>query len=318
MEYRPLGRTGLKISKLSLGGSALGRAVTPADEAEAVRTVHLALDLGINLIDTSPLYGTTRAETVLGMGLRGLRRDRYILATKVGRYGLRDFNFSAERVTRSFDESCARLGVDTIDLLHCHDIEFGDLNQIVEETLPALVKLRQAGKIRFIGITGLPLKIFPAILDRVPAGTVDVILSYCHYNLNDDTLTGIIPRLKAAGVGIIHAAPTGLGMLTEAGPPDWHFAPQRIKDGCKVAVDYCRARGVDIVKMCVQFSTANPDITTTLIGTNQSEEIRRDVAYADAPIDPKLLAEVRATLRPISNHNFSSGGLPENQDAVIA
>ena len=103
MEYRPLGRTGLKISKLSLGGSALGRAVTPADEAEAVRTVHLALDLGINLIDTSPLYGTTRAETVLGMGLRGLRRDRYILATKVGRYGLRDFNFSAERVTRSFD-----------------------------------------------------------------------------------------------------------------------------------------------------------------------------------------------------------------------
>jgi L-galactose dehydrogenase len=221
-------------------------------------------------------------------------------------------------VTRSFDESCARLGVDTIDLLHCHDIEFGDLNQIVEETLPALVKLRQAGKIRFIGITGLPLKIFPAILDRVPAGTVDVILSYCHYNLNDDTLTGIIPRLKAAGVGIIHAAPTGLGMLTEAGPPDWHFAPQRIKDGCKVAVDYCRARGVDIVKMCVQFSTANPDITTTLIGTNQSEEIRRDVAYADAPIDPKLLAEVRATLRPISNHNFSSGGLPENQDAVIA
>ena len=244
MEYRPLGRTGLKVSKLSLGGSPLGRVTTAEEEAEAIRTVHAALDLGINLIDTSPYYSATKAETVLGRALRGVRRDRYLLATKVGRYGLREFDLSAARVLRSFEESRARLGVETIDLLHCHDIEFGDLRQVAEETLPALATLRAAGKIRFIGITGLPLKIFPAILDRVPPGTVDVVLSYCHYNLNDDTLAGLLPRLKRAGVGVIHAAPDRAGDADRRpAHPSGISRPQRIKDGCKRAVDFCRERG---------------------------------------------------------------------------
>src|SRR4051812_40711782 len=179
MHYRQLGRTGLNVSVLSFGASSLGGVFRATDDAESVRTVRTALDLGMNFIDVSPYYGATRAETVLGRALSGVNRDRYILATKVGQYGDGQFDFSAERVARSLDESCARLGVDYIDLLQCHDIEFADLTQIVDETLPALVKLRRARRIGHIGITGLPLKIFSAVIDRAPAGTVETILSFC-------------------------------------------------------------------------------------------------------------------------------------------
>jgi len=314
MRYRLLGRTGLRVSILGLGGSALGRLETADDQAEGIRAVHAALDLGINIVDTSPYYGGTMAETMLGRALRSVPRDRYLLATKVGRYGMRDFDFSAARVTRSVDESCARLGVETIDLLQCHDVEFADLNQVINETLPALVKIRQAGKIRFLGITGLPLKIFPFVLERTPPGLVDTVLSYAHYNLNDDSLATLLPRLQAFGVAIIHAAPTGGGMLTGARKSFWSFAPEGIVAGCRRAVDFCEAHGVDIAKIALQFSASNPAIATVLCGTAKSEEVRRNVAAVESPPDPVMLARVLEVLRPVHNQNFSSGGRPENQD----
>src|SRR3954465_1310221 len=172
MQYRPLGRTGLNVSILSFGASPLGGVFGAVDEGQGIRAGGTAPDLGINFFDVSPYYGATRAETALGRALKGVPRDRYFLATKVGQYGEGEFDFSAARVARSLDESCARLGVDYIDLLQCHDIEFADLHQIANETLPALAKLRDAGRIGHIGITGLPLKIFRAVLDQIPAGLV--------------------------------------------------------------------------------------------------------------------------------------------------
>jgi len=129
MHYRILGATGVRVSALAYGGSSLGSAFREIDEAEGIRSVHVALDNGINLIDTAPYYGATRAETVLGKALKGVRRDRYVLATKVARYGpqMADFDFSAERVTRSVDESLERLGVGHVDFIQVHDMEFGDL-----------------------------------------------------------------------------------------------------------------------------------------------------------------------------------------------
>src|SRR3954470_2399020 len=225
MHYRQLGRTGLNVSVLSFGASSLGGVFRATDDSEAIRTVHTALDLGMNFIDVSPYYGATKAETVLGRALKGIARDRYVLATKVGQYGDGQFDFSAARVTRSLDESCQRLGVDYIDLLQCHDIEFADLDQIVNETLPALVKLRAAGRIGHIGITGLPLKIFPAVLDRTAPGVVETILSFCRYELNDTALGELVPYLKGKSIGVINASPTGMGLLTERGVPNWHPAP---------------------------------------------------------------------------------------------
>lgn len=308
MQYRTLGKTGWQVSALSLGASPLGSVFRDIDEAEGIRAVHTALDLGINFIDVSPYYGITKAETVLGKALKGVARDRYYLATKVGRYGMDEFDFSAPRVTASVDESLARLGVETIDLIQCHDIEFGALDQVVEETIPALRKLQAAGKVRFVGITGFPLRIFPSVMDRVE---VDTILSYCHYELNNTRLADLLPYLETKGVGVISASPLGMGLLTNRGTPEWHPATDKIKQACQEAAAYCRARGADIAKLAMQFSVAHPGIATTLVGSASAENMRKNVEWIAEPLDEELLAGVLAILQPIHNEVWSVGR-PEN------
>lgn len=312
MHYRELGRTGLNVSVMGFGGSSLGGAFGPVVEAEAVRAVHTALDLGINLIDVSPYYGLTKAETVLGKALQGVARDRYVLATKVGRYGLEEFDFSARRVTASVDESLARLGVDYVDILQCHDIEFGSLPQIVEETIPALRKIQAAGKVRLIGVTGLPLAVYKKVLDQT---SLDCILSYCHYELNDTSLETLIPYLKEKGVGVLSASPLGMGLLTERGAPDWHLATPLIKETCAKAAAFCKAQGVDIAQLAIQFSLSQPDIASTLVGTASAAEMQQNVNWLETPLDTALLAEVQKILSPIQNQSWPSGR-PENNDAT--
>jgi L-galactose dehydrogenase len=315
MHHRQLGKTGLAVSVLSFGASSLGGVFGDIDEEEGIRAVRAALDLGINFIDVSPYYGATRAETVLGRALRGIPRERYILATKVGQYGEGEFDFSAERVTRSLDESCARLGVDYIDLLQCHDVEFADIDQIVNETLPAMVGLREAGRIGHIGITGLPLRIFPAIIDRAGPQTVETALSFCRYGLNDTSLEGLLPYFRSRGVGVINASPTGMGLFTERGVPPWHPAPRPLIEGARRAVDFCRAAGVDSVKLALQFSISNPAIATTLVGTASEMEIRRNIHFAEAALDFEMIARVRELLKPVQQHSFTRGRA-EYRDAV--
>jgi L-galactose dehydrogenase len=317
MQYRPLGRTGFKVSALSYGASPLGNAFRQIDEGEGIRAVHTALELGLNFIDTSPFYGVTKSETILGRALRGVPRDKYLLGTKVGQYAEGQFDFSAARVRSSLEESCARLGVDHIDILQCHDVEFVQLDQIVNETLPALVELRREGRIGAVGMTGLPLKVFPAVIDRVPAGTVDVILSFCHYELNDTTLLSLLPYFAQRGIGVINAAPTGMGLLSDRPAPAWHPASASIIAGCRRAAEFCRARGVDIVKLAIQFAVAHPGIATTVVGSASPENMRKNVAYAEEPLDPTLLAEVLAVLQPIRDHNFTRGR-PENRDPLVS
>lgn len=313
MEYRTLGKTGLNVSALSFGASSLGGVFRDVGEDEGIRTVHTALDLGINFIDVAPYYGLTRAEQVLGKALRTVPRDRYMLATKVGRYGdvEADFDFSAPRVTRSVDESLARLGVDHVDLIQCHDIEFGSLDQIVEQTLPALHRLRDQGKVRFVGITGLPLKVFTVVLERAPQ-LVDTILSYCHYCLNDTSLTRILPELERRGVGVVNASPTGMGLLTARGAPAWHPAPAEVRAACRRAVEHCERRGVNLTKLAMQFALAQPRIATTLVGTASPRNIADNVRWVGEPMDRELLAEVQALLEPVRDRTWPSGRAENN------
>ena len=167
----------------------------------------------MNFIDTSPFYGRGMSECLLGVALRGVPRDRYLLGTKLGRYAPGHFDFSARRVVESVDVSLQRMGVDHLDIVLCHDIEFVDMAQIVEETLPALRKLQQQGKVRFIGISGYPMKMFRYVLDRTD---LDVILSYNHYTLQNTMLADLVPYLKAKGVGIMNAAPFSARLLTNS------------------------------------------------------------------------------------------------------
>lgn len=309
MRTRQLGSTGLDVSILGFGASSLGSVFREIDEDEGIRAVHAALDGGMNLIDVSPFYGLTRAETVLGKALRQIDRDRYILATKCGRYGhdLPDFDFSADRITRSIDESLERLGVDHIDIFQAHDIEFGDLEQVIGETIPAMQRLKEAGKCRFIGITGLPLRVFTHVLGHVGPGTLDTILSYCHYELNDTSLLSILPALEALGVGVINASPIGMGLLTQRGTPDWHPAPQALKERCRQAVRHCEQRGTNIIKLAMQFAVAEPRIATTLVGSGNPKNIQANLRWIDEPMDEPLLAEVLRILAPMQNTTWPSG-----------
>jgi L-galactose dehydrogenase len=317
MQYRLLGNTGLKVSTLSFGGSSLGGVFHDISEAEGIRTVHVAVDHGINFIDTSPYYGVTKAETVLGKALREIKRDRYYLATKVGQYADGVFDFSADRVTRSVDESLARLGVEYVDLIQCHDIEFSDINQIINQTLPALHKLKATGKVRHIGITALPLKVLDEVVKRTPPGTVETILSFCRYELNDTALLDSIPLMKSKSVGVINASPTGMGLLTERGAPKWHPASPAIQAGCRRAVELCLLRGWNIVELAIQFTVANPDLATTLVGTANPQNMLDNIRFAEKPLDNERLAAVLEVLKPIHNFNFTRGR-PENHDAIVA
>lgn len=308
MEYRTLGKTGLEVSILSFGASSLGSVFRPINEEDGIRTVHIALDMGVNFIDCSPFYGLTKAETVLGKALKGIPRDKYVLATKVGRYGEDEFDFSAERVTKSVDESLVRMGVDYIDIIQCHDIEYGSLDQIVEETIPALRKIQESGKVRFVGITGFPLAIYPYIIDRIE---VDTILSYCHYSMNDTTLLNLIPMLQEKNIGIIGASPLSMGLLTNRGAPDWHPATDEIKEGCANAVEFCRKQGVDIAQLAVQFGSRNPDIHTTLVGTANPANMRRNVEWLDASYSEEMINQVMEILAPIRDMTWITGH-PEN------
>lgn len=315
---RALGNTGLEVSILGFGASPLGGIFEDVDDNVGISAVHEAFRLGVNLFDTSPYYGATKSETVLGLALRGLPRDQIIVATKVGRYGPETFDFSADRVTRSVHESLKRLQLSYIDIIQCHDIEFGSLDQIISETLPALQQLKQHGLVRFVGITGLPLHIYKYVLERAPKGSVDVALSYCHYCLNDTTLQQLIPLLRDAGVGIINASPLSMGLLTAKGPPTWHPAPAELKDAVRAATDYCSHQGADISKLGLQFALRNSDIATTLVGMATPELVRQNVNTAletvcggtDGP-NKVLEQEVHRILSSVKDTTWPSGR-PEN------
>ncbi len=311
MQYRILGQTGLKVSALAFGGSSLGSAFRPIDEGKGIRAVHVAIEEGINLIDTAPYYGATTAETILGKALKSVPRHKYYLATKVARYGpeIEDFDFSAKRVTASVEESLTRLGVDYVDFIQVHDMEFGDLEQIVNETIPALHKVKAAGKARFVGISCLPVKLFRHVLDRVQ---VDQIQSYCHYCLNDTALADLLPYLKQKGVAIFNSAPLAMRLLSNDGPPDWHPAPAALHEKCAEAAAHCRVRGSDIGKLALQFSLANPDIHTNIVGTADPARVLKNIHDSAEPLDKILLAEVQKILKPAHNLTWPSGRKENN------
>jgi L-galactose dehydrogenase len=309
LKYRTLGKTGLKVSVLSFGASSLGGVFKPVEESVAIRTVHTALDLGINFIDVSPFYGYTKAEEVLGKALRGIPRETYYLATKVGRYGDDEFDFSAQRSAKSLDQSLRRLGVDYVDLIQSHDNEYGDLNQVIEETIPALRGIQKQGKARFVGVTGYPLKIFRTILSRIE---IDTILSYNHYSLNDTTLVSLLPNLRQKQVGIINASPMSQGLLTNHELPAWHPAPEDVRKGCAEAAAYCRSQGTDIAKLALQFSLSNPQIHTTLVGTANPANLEKNVQWLEEPIDKNLLKQVQKLLAGIQDRGWALGRAENN------
>jgi L-galactose dehydrogenase len=309
MQTRPLGKTGLHVPVLGFGASSIGQEFRRVNLEEALQSVRVALDCGLNFIDTSPFYGRGMSEVLLGLALRDVPRDTYTLCTKLGRYDLGHFDFSARRVAESVDVSLHRLGTDHLDIVLCHDIEFVPMQQIVDETIPALRKMRRQGKVRFIGFSGYPQKIFRFICDQTE---VDCVLSYNQYTLQNTRFADeTIPYLKAKGIGVMNAGPFSARLLTNAPLPKWLKEPEAVKAAARKAAELCAKRNNDIARLALQFSAAYPDIATTIAGSANPENIRNWAKWVAEPLDEQLLTEVLDIFLPVKNLGHAEG-LPEN------
>ena len=301
MRYTELGKTGMKISHISFGASSLGSVFRETKEAESFKAVEVAIEGGINFIDVSPYYGHFKAETVLGKALRNIPRDKYFLSTKVGRYGkdgVNTWDYSAQRATESVYESMERLGVDFIDLINVHDIEFqaalpGGLQKVVDETLPALVELKKKGIVGHVGITDLQLENLQWVIDHSEKGTVESVLNFCHYCLNDDKLADYLDYFDQKGIGVINASPLSMGLLSQRGVPQWHPAPKPLVEVCSKAVQHCAEKNYPIEKLAVQYSVSNPRIASTLFSSANPENVKRNIAWANEKPDWQLVEEVK-------------------------
>ena len=309
MQTRRLGKTDLHLPILSFGASSLGAEFRSVTLDEALQSVRVALDCGLNFIDTSPFYGRGMSEVLLGMALKGVPRDSYIIGTKMGRYDLARFDFSARRVAESVDVSLHRLGCGHLDILLCHDIEFVPMQQIVDETLPAIRQAQQGGKVRYVGFSGYPQKIFKFICNQA---NVDCVLSYNQYTLQNTRFADeTVPWLKTRGIGAMNAGPFSARLLTNAPLPVWLKEPESVKAAARAAAAHCATKGVDIAKLALQFSLAHPDIATTIAGSANPANIRQWAKWAAEPLDETLLREVQTIFAPVKNRGHVEG-LAEN------
>jgi L-galactose dehydrogenase len=311
MDYRILGKTGLKVSVLGFGASALGGVFHGVDENEGIRAVHAALDCGITYFDVAPAYGGTRSETILGRALRGIPRHQYLLSTKVGKYtapgeyGGDTLDYSRDRIRTSLKESSARLGTDYFDIVHLHDIEYlgrRHTEWALDEGLNSLMELRREGRIGAVGMGIYPLDLWRRILTDYD---IDAGLVHNHYCLNDTSLLELLPLARPRAIGIINGSPFASGLLTDRGPASWHPAGPEDRAVFRQAAEYCRREGSSIGKLALQFSSRHPGIPTTLFSASDPETVRGNVQSREEPFDEALALRVQEVLRPVMNKQWS-------------
>jgi L-galactose dehydrogenase len=310
MRYNALGNTGLTVSRLSFGASALGGVFRSVDESTAIKAVHAALDCGINYFDVAPAYGGTVSESILGKALRGIPRNKYYLSTKVGKYtrlgsyGEDTLDYSRSRIRASLDESAARLGVDYFDLIHIHDIEYQDRKHTewaLTEGYDAVQELKREGRIGGVSFGIYPMDLWLRIFSTLP---MDAALVHNHYCLNDTQLLKVLPLAAKENVGIINGSPFASGLLTDRGAAAWHPASDKDQALFRAAAEFCRRRGTPIAKLALQFSSQNNDIPTTLFSSADPESVRRNVQWHDEPCDRELVTQVQQILAPVRDQEW--------------
>jgi len=311
MQYNLLGKTGLKVSRLSFGASSLGAVFHPVDEHQAIAAVHAALDCGINYFDVAPAYGGTLAETMLGKALRGVPRDRYFLSTKVGKYtqpgsyGNDRLDYSRARMRTSLDESAARLGVDYFDIIHIHDIEYQDRKHTewaLTEGYESVHELKREGRIGNVSFGIYPTDLWKRIFDHYE---IDAALVHNHYCLNDTQLLALLPVAQQKSIGLINGSPFASGLLTNRGPAAWHPANPEDRSVFRAAAEFCQNHGSSISRLALQFSSQNPDVPTTLFSTADPDRVIENVRIHEEPYGMELVAEVRKILEPVLDKEWS-------------
>ncbi len=310
MEYRPLGKTGLDVSAVAFGTAPLGGLFGEVSFEQARAALFAAVDLGVNLIDTSSYYGD--AEERLGRMVGDLPDD-VAIATKGGRLGWDEFDFTPEGIRRSLERSLQLLGRDSVDVFQLHDIDFRPLDPIFTDAFGALQELKREGKCRFVGMTCYSL---PTTRRAMLETDVDVVLNYAHGTLLDNSLSDeLAPIAEERGIGLMNAAAVSLGILvpgvverTEhniASPASLHAAQQMARTAAE--------RGVDIAFLANQYALQRVAAATTVVGTTSIPHLESAVAALTAPIDDAVLDTVLAHRLPLAEQQWAVG-LPENDD----
>lgn len=308
MEYRRLGKTAEAISILGFGASPMGDVFSVSDEQEGIRAVHYAVDHGINFFDVAPFYGDTLAENRLGKALFG-KRDQVFLATKCGRYGLKDFDFSTKRILKSIDESLLRLKTDRIDLFQLHDIEFVPKTQLLQEAMPAIERILESGKARFWGITGLPVRYLAQIARET---NPDTVLSWAHYNLLEDEINSdLVPLAQQMEFGLMNAAPLFQRILSDQEIPSWHRSPQSVKEIQPKLLQICASYGVKLSDVAIRYAIDHPTISTTIVGMCDLSTVKQNLSVFDFQIPDGLLLAIADIVAPVKNQIWFEG-LAEN------
>ena len=311
MEYSLLGRTGMKVSRLSFGASSLGGVFHSVDESEAIKAVHTALECGINFFDVAPAYAGTVSETILGKALRGVPRGRYYLSTKVGKYtkpgtyGEDTLDYSRARIRKSIKESAERLGTEYFDLIHIHDIEYQGrkcTEWALTEGYESVLELKQEGRIGGVSFGIYPMDLWMRIFSSLD---VDAGLVHNHYCLNDTRITELLQIAEAKRIGIVNGSPFGSALLTDRGPADWHPASAEERATFRLAADFCRKQGSSIAKLALQFASQNPKLATTLFSSANPESVRRNVEWYQEPVDRQLVSETQKILEPVMNKQWN-------------
>ncbi|KAK9763138.1 hypothetical protein K7432_010457 [Basidiobolus ranarum] len=315
----------INLPKLGFGAGPFGGAYHAISEEECHAAVERSLDLGINYFDTSPYYGDS--EVVLGEGLKKVQkkypRSTYYISTKIGRYGYfkKDFDYSGQRVVDSVKESMRRLNTDYLDIVFCHDVEFVNIDQIIQETLPQLFQLKKEGKIRWVGISGYPLDTLLNIarIQSERNQPLDVVLSYCHNTLQNTLYRDYQPEFIKAGVGhLIDASPLSMGLFRDGVTPEWHPGSQEMKEAVNKAKEICHTHGVCISDIASKYSFEYQGLTSTVIGCCKPEEIQR--AYEQftevqrrinhnilkPEAESKALESILELLKPHRNYSWPS------------
>jgi aryl-alcohol dehydrogenase-like predicted oxidoreductase len=292
---RRLGKSELQVPPIALGGAGIGGVYGGDSDEAAISCIHYALENGLNFLDTDASYG--ESERRLGLALKGVPRDSYILSTKCGTHPDRKQDFSRDGVLWNVENSLRVLGVDYLDLLLVHDPD--DMAPVMADdgAFAALHELKSQGVIRAIGL-GQRNHAFHA--QAIEAGMVDVILTYKDYNPIRTTADAYLLDLAAAhDVGVLNGSPLAMGLLTGTDP---NTLPQNVKktaednefEASKRLYQWCQERGVSEPAVVLQFSLRQPRIHSTVIGAKNREEIDRDLQSALDPLPDEIWEELEA------------------------
>lgn len=308
-----LGKTRLRVTRLGLGGAPLGGLFQDVAEATATDTIRRVLALGVNFLDTAPLYGHGKSESYFGRALAGVAHDSYVLATKVGRVlvpvepGKLEwdefdhpapfrpvFDFSYDGVMRSFESSLKRLSLERIDILHIHDPD-NHYDQAIRGAFPAIEKLRSQG---LIGAIGAGMNQAEMLSRFARAGDFDCFLLAGRYTLIDHTgLKELLPLCVEKRIGIIIGGPYNSGVLATGARPGAKFnyadAPAEVLEKVRRVEEVCAGHSVPLRAAALQFPLAHPAVVSVIPGARSVAELEENFRLMSHPIPAEFWAELR-------------------------